>query len=242
MEKEALLRIILRDIKELELLVTTFIGEDYTSDGYIQLAKNKTQSILDELELISVSKKEVHSQPIEKPNVKKEETTIATPMKKEIKEVDEKSSEEPDIQPNIANKKETAPPVSPTTTPEETPKKLPVKQEVKPTSKSVIGEVLGRDNKSLNEQLYTKKSPSESSYQSSVSDLKKAIGINDRFLFQRELFNNNTEVYNQVIDQINAMQDYESAIAFIKANFNWNIEDEATTTFLELIQRRFKTK
>ena len=238
MEKEALLRIILRDIKELELLITTFIGEDYTSDGYIQLAKNKTQSILDELELISKSKKEIHSQPVEKPSVKKEETTIVTPKEEEVKEIDEKSIEEPDVQPVIANKQESTPAV----TPKEAPKKPPVKQEVKPPSKSVIGEVLGKNNKSLNEQLSAKSSPSESSYQGSISNLKNAIGINDRFLFQRELFNSNAEVYNQVINQINGMHDYESAIAFIKGNFNWSFEDETTITFLELVKRRFKTK
>ncbi len=238
MEKEALLRNILRDIKELELLVTTFIGENHTSDGYIQLAKNKTQSILDELELISQSEKEKISQPIEKPIVKKEETTIVTPKEEEVKEIDEKSIEEPAAQPVTANRQESTPAV----TPKEAPKKPPVKQEVKPPSKSVLGEVLGKDNKSLNEQLATKKNTSESSFQSPILDLKNAIGINDRFLFQRELFNNNADVYNQVVDQINAIQDYDSAIAFIKGNFNWNLEDEATITFFELVKRRFKTK
>ncbi len=238
MEKEALLRIILRDVKELELLITTFIGEDYTSDGYIQLAKNKTQSILDELELISESKKEIHSQSVETPTVKKEETTIVTPKKKEVKEIDEKQIKESDAQPITAKEQKPTPPVAV----QETPISPPAKQEVKPPSKSVIGEVLGKDNKSLNEQLSAKSSPSESSYQGPISDLKKAIGINDRFLFQRELFNSNAEVYNQVINQINGMHDYESAIAFIKGNFSWNIEDEATTTFLELVKRRFKTK
>lgn len=238
MEKEALLRIILRDVKELELLITTFIGEDYTSDGYIQLAKNKTQSILDELELISESKKEIHSQPVETPTVKKEETTIVTPKKEEVKEIDEKQIKESDAQSVTAKEQKPTPPVAV----QETPKSPPAKQEVKPPSKSVIGEVLGKDNKSLNEQLSAKSSPSESSYQGPISDLKKAIGINDRFLFQRELFNSNAEVYNQVINQINGMHDYESAIAFIKGNFSWNIEDEATTTFLELVKRRFKTK
>lgn len=238
MEKEALLRIILRDVKELELLITTFIGEDYTSDGYIQLAKNKTQSILDELELISESKKEIHSQPVETPTVKKEETTIVTPKKEEVKEIDEKQIKESDTQPITAKEQKPTPPVAV----QETPISPPAKQEVKPPSKSVIGEVLGKDNKSLNEQLSAKSSPSESSYQGPISDLKKAIGINDRFLFQRELFNSNAEVYNQVINQINGMHDYESAIAFIKGNFSWNIEDEATTTFLELVKRRFKTK
>lgn len=238
MEKEALLRIILRDVKELELLITTFIGEDYTSDGYIQLAKNKTQSILDELELISESKKEIHSQSVETPTVKKEETTIVTPKKEEVKEIDEKQIKESDAQPITAKEQKPTPPVAV----QETPISPPAKQEVKPPSKSVIGEVLGKDNKSLNEQLSAKSSPSESSYQGPISDLKKAIGINDRFLFQRELFNSNAEVYNQVINQINGMHDYESAIAFIKGNFSWNIEDEATTTFLELVKRRFKTK
>lgn len=238
MEKEALLRIVLRDIKELELLITTFIGEDYTSDGYIQLAKNKTQSILDELELISQSKEDIHVQPVEQPVAKKNEENTITPKKEEVKEVVQETIEKPDEKPVVIEEQKTTPPIAS----KETSKEPPAKLEVKSPSKSVIGEVLGKDNKSLNEQLSKNNSPSESSFQGAISDLKKAIGINDRFLFQRELFNSNSEVYNQVIDQINEMHNYESAIAFIKGNFNWNTEDEATITFLELVKRRFKTK
>lgn len=240
MEKEALLKIILRDIKELELLVTTFISEDSISDGYIQLAKNKTQAVLDELNLISESKRTRVVRHIEEAKVLKQESPITKSEKEEkVDEVVKIEEVQPEIKPAVTKEVEVTPPPTPKS---ETPKTTFVKKEGKSLPKSVIGEVLGKENKSLNEQLFTNNTSGEASFQTPISDLKKAIGINDRFFFQRELFESKAEVFDQVVAQINAMQDYDSAITFIKGNFSWNFEEEAAATFLELVKRRFKTK
>jgi hypothetical protein len=75
-----------------------------------------------------------------------------------------------------------------------------------------------------------------------VDDIRKAISIADRFLFQRELFNNNNETMNNTLDTINNMTTYEEAYNFIKCSFSWNEEDPTTENFLKTMHRRFLIK
>lgn len=240
MEKEALLKIILRDIKELELLVNTFLGDEQISEGYIQLAKNKTQAILDELDLVAQTSSKKVAPITEKDSAKKEEP-VSQPLKKEKSEAKKTSEKEP-----VVHTAKTVEVIEPK---EEKPQEAISQPAIAPESKketkpknAVLGEVLRKENKSLNEQLHAQQTSSEFSFQSPISDLKKAIGINDRFLFQRELFNNNSELYSQVVDQINELTNYDSALSFIKTNFDWDFENSTTEVFIELVKRRFKSK
>jgi len=71
-----------------------------------------------------------------------------------------------------------------------------------------------------------------------ISDLKSAIGLNDKIWFTRELFNGKNDTYLSTIEQINNAKSIKSAIKIIE-DFSWNMEDVATKRFMELIYRRF---
>lgn len=72
-----------------------------------------------------------------------------------------------------------------------------------------------------------------------ISDISTAIGLNDKFLFTKELFNNNTDLYNQTINKLNKANDFNNAIQYIDSNFKWDFENPTVQKFLELIRRRF---
>ena len=259
MERNALLKIIKSDIQELELLISTFINEETIPEGYIKLAQKKSNSISEKLSLISNSKsvssdsneKTILSENVKtepKSSTKIEETITKSENKPAPENVmleieDEKVKEEPkevakpkqSVQEEVIQPKEEI-----QTPPVEKPKAKTVSAPQKPKSNAVIGEVLGKDNKSLNEQLVANSKKSDANFQSAVSDLKKAIGINDRFLFQRELFKNSSELYDQIIEQLNNMPNLEAANSFLKSNFNWDSNDETVSIFLDIVKRRFK--
>ena len=124
--------------------------------------------------------------------------------------------------------------------------KTPVKKEFKPQEPKketkVLGEKLNTGKSSFNEQIAKNKtaSPKKRSFTSPpINDLRKAIGINDRFFFQRELFSNNADLMNQTLDQLNEMKDIQDAQNFLLANFNWDPENEAVLQFMELVERRY---
>lgn len=72
-----------------------------------------------------------------------------------------------------------------------------------------------------------------------IHDLTKAIGINDKFLFIKELFNNNSELYNQTIRHLNQLTDLNNAIIYLQENFEWDATNEVAINFIDLVRRKF---
>lgn len=72
-----------------------------------------------------------------------------------------------------------------------------------------------------------------------IQDLNKAIGLNDRFLFIRELFDGNKEAYYEAIQIINEMPSYEEAEQYIRERFNWDEDKPEVIRFMDLVRRRF---
>jgi hypothetical protein len=79
--------------------------------------------------------------------------------------------------------------------------------------------------------------------ESPVKDLRKAIGINDRFLFISELFRGDESVYERSIKTINNFSIYPEAEYWInrelKVKLGWNNDNPTVQHFDQLVRRRF---
>ncbi|MEP6846611.1 MAG: hypothetical protein ABI861_11430 [Panacibacter sp.] len=78
---------------------------------------------------------------------------------------------------------------------------------------------------------------------SPVKDLKKAIGINDRFVFIDELFRGDENMYERSIKTINGFSIFPEAEYWIqrelKSKIGWDEESQTVRHFDQLIRRRF---
>lgn len=76
-----------------------------------------------------------------------------------------------------------------------------------------------------------------------IKDLKKAIGINDRFLYINELFRGDEVMYERSIKTINSFAIWPEAEYWIrrelKLKLGWNDKDAAVLQFDQLVKRRF---
>jgi hypothetical protein len=76
-----------------------------------------------------------------------------------------------------------------------------------------------------------------------IKDLKKAIGINDQYLFINELFRGDQTMYERSIKTINSFNIYGEAELWIKRELKlklgWNENSEIVQLFDQLIRRRF---
>jgi len=76
-----------------------------------------------------------------------------------------------------------------------------------------------------------------------VKDLRKAVGINDRFIFINELFRGDENMYERSIKTINSFNIYAEAEYWInrelKLKLGWNSELPAVQHFDQLVKRRF---
>lgn len=79
--------------------------------------------------------------------------------------------------------------------------------------------------------------------ESPVKDLRKAVGINDRFVFVRELFRGDDAMYDRSIKTINNFNIHSEADYWItrelKHKLGWDEQDATVRTFLQLVRRRF---
>ncbi len=79
--------------------------------------------------------------------------------------------------------------------------------------------------------------------ESPVKDLRKAVGINDRFLFINELFRGDENLYERSIKTINSFNIYAEAEFWIsrelKLKLEWNNELPSVQYFDQLVKRRF---
>jgi len=71
-----------------------------------------------------------------------------------------------------------------------------------------------------------------------IESLASAIGINDRFLFVRELFDGKSEEFNETISQIDLMKDIHEAAAYLRNMYKWK-KSETSLKFIDLVKRRF---
>ena len=70
-------------------------------------------------------------------------------------------------------------------------------------------------------------------------DIRKAISLNDRFRFKRDLFGGSDEAMCKTIEILNTMHSAEEALNYLEKNFQWNFEDETTNDFITILEKRF---
>lgn len=72
-----------------------------------------------------------------------------------------------------------------------------------------------------------------------VEDIRQAISLGDRFLFQRELFAGNGELMQKTLDEINNLGSLNEAMDYVLDNFDWDKESTAVQLFENVLKRRF---
>ncbi len=100
------------------------------------------------------------------------------------------------------------------------------------------------NGESLNDRLkHGKTELMEVLKESPVKDLRKAIGINDRFIFLNELFRGDENTYERSIRTINNFNIYAEAEFWIsrelKLKLGWDTKSATVVHFDQLVKRRF---
>lgn len=111
-------------------------------------------------------------------------------------------------------------------------------------SKKELNESMAPLNDSLNDKLkQSKKELSEALKDTPIKDIKKAIGINDRFQFINDLFKGDEAMYERSIKTINGFSIYPEAEYWIrrelKTKLGWDDQHDTVKQFDQLIKRRF---
>ena len=99
-----------------------------------------------------------------------------------------------------------------------------------------LGDVLGGGVTTLADKLVDDSQPTPA--MSRITDLRKAIGINDKFLMVRDLFDGDVARYEDTIDTLNEFDDLDDCMIYIIENFAWNPDLEGAKLLVSLIERK----
>lgn len=104
--------------------------------------------------------------------------------------------------------------------------------------------VAAPEERSINEKLKERRSEVGSMLQDTpIKDLKRAIGINDRYLFINELFRGDDAMYDRSLKTINSYSSLPEAEFWIqrelKLKLSWPEDSSTVKLFDQLVKRRF---
>jgi len=103
--------------------------------------------------------------------------------------------------------------------------------------KKTLNETLGKPQQLANDILAPEKN--DSGYPiMPINSIWDGIGINDRFLFIRELFANSSAKFETTITALDKLETIQDAVNYLKLNFKW-AKTDASQKFLVLVKRRF---
>ena len=113
------------------------------------------------------------------------------------------------------------------------PALAPQPQSVEPQR---VADVLGSGRKVLGEVSQNEIVPTPP--MSKIADLRKAIGINDKFIMLCDLFAGDEAQYNATIDALNSFASLDECMIYIVENFAWNPDSEGAKLIVSLIERK----
>lgn len=74
-----------------------------------------------------------------------------------------------------------------------------------------------------------------------VKDVRSAISLNDRVMFISTLFRDDSMLFQDVINKINALTTLEKAVQYLKENFpEWDMDSELVYRFMMSIRRKIR--
>ena len=224
MNFELVIEIINKDIQDIEKSIKKFENRSSLPRLEIDLTLEKVRKLYDSLQSL------IEERPVEK---------ITPPEDKpgniNTFELEENSS---DTAKDIS---ETSPVITrePAKKPEE---ELQIKFEEEKNAKTeIVADRLQNGqsfmNESLRQQVSSKDLSSKLTSQP-ISDIGGAMGLNEKFSFIQELFNNDPDKFTETINTLNHASSFNEAYSYLNDTFNWDMDDSQVQKLLDLTRRK----
>ena len=108
-----------------------------------------------------------------------------------------------------------------------------------PAEKSVtLGDVMAQNSQTLADTIVTPAPLAEEITNSKIASLRHGVGLNDKFLMIRDLFDGDNEAYDQAISDLDSMETFDDCIIYIAENFEWNPDSEGAKFIMQLLERK----
>jgi len=218
--------LIIRELNEAVEIIEDFKSYQNIPFLQVELAKSKCKNAA---EVIRLLKNLQDNSPVTKEASEHKVTSEKQVIDKPVTEI--KKQEKAERKPEIRRQE----PVKAKEEPPRVQKQL--------TETVTLGDTFGQRTDSLNEKMGVHKEDDDMrDFMKSkpITRLSEAIGINDKFLFIRELFNGNPELYTKTISSLDNSGNFDDANTIIMNFTGDNTKNKAAKQLLELVKRKFQ--
>ncbi len=117
----------------------------------------------------------------------------------------------------------------------------PASASVRPSeSAPVLGEVIAPHVQTLADTLAApQETAADRLRHGPIADLRHAVGINDKFLLIRDLFDGNGALYEITIRRLDEFDNFDDCMIYIAEHFAWNPDTDGAKLMMELLERKF---
>lgn len=98
-----------------------------------------------------------------------------------------------------------------------------------------LGDVIAKDVTTLADKM-AEEQPTAAFNR--IQSIRSAIGLNDKFLLIRDLFDGDAALYEDTISHLDEYNDLDECMIFIVENFQWNPDSEGAKMLVSLIERK----
>lgn len=243
--------IIIKDLREAREIIDDLKHYPGVPQIQVELAKSKCKSAEEIIALLKTMKLEFQS-----PSGQKAEVIKVTDIVEDVKVIKSTKPVRPEVLIEINDKEDSQSLTAKVNSKKEpevikpSVKEKQVKQDdtmirkklrEKQTDKNIVADKFSARSNTYNEQLGNIKSEGDISSvikSRPVTNLTEAIGINDKFLFIREIFDGDPLSYYEAIAKLNNVENLSDAKAVIMSYTGESDENETVKQLLDLVKRK----
>lgn len=237
MEIKYTIEILTKDIQDIEKLVGNLQNSTASSAIELDLALSKLRNVYEILTMIKADKlNELINTPVAvSPEPQKEEHLTPEPQAAVKPEAQKEVKVAPEPQATVNPEPQEEVQVAP----EPQAEAKPEPQAAAPDP-AILGEKFPVES-SINENLAEKQGGQMDAkfVGQAIDNISRNIGINDRFLIIRELFEGDSDGFSKLLGQLDAAENYQSAAALMEERFSGSAEHEGVEILAGLVKRRY---
>lgn len=104
---------------------------------------------------------------------------------------------------------------------------------------TTLADVIAPQKTTLADTMVAPAALAEEITNSKINSLQQAIGINDKFLMIRDLFDGDADAYAEAISTLDKLPSLEDCMIHIIENYEWNPDVEGSKFIMQLLERKF---
>jgi len=124
----------------------------------------------------------------------------------------------------------------------EDPQEPEIKSEPEKKSDQIIADKFAHLSSRINEKIGDIRKADGKTRTLPVTDLNRALGINDRFYLIRELFGGKEDLFRQTINSLNTVSTSEEAAGILHEAVSDLADSEPALLLLDLVERKLSSK